>query len=325
MFSELQLIYVKKVQEAVAVADDDKLDTALMGLIVTLLAQDTSQLLLYESPVMHYLAVRGVNPQTKRFYPSFQYTPILAHMIWMIRLLMLEVAVSEQGWPELGLESRKEIGAVAGAVAEHIHQLRREHLCEGSFSPASSILSQLARGQAINRVQPSEANIYWSDDRQTVFYVGKGVAMAKVRTMCEALTVELQGLLHELLFHQSVSPVPLLQLVDSMGSAQQFQHKGYSFIDHPDNAHWKKSWEFLWEHMLQADENQQLVKCGDRGSSSGSGRGQLEWADQPCKAYLAREKQFLLKLMVAMQVIGGQPARSPEIGSIKVRNSIMSN
>jgi superfamily II DNA helicase RecQ len=325
MFSELQLIYVKKVQEAVAVADDDKLDTALMGLIVTLLAQDTSQLLLYESPVMHYLAVRGVNPQTKRFYPSFQYTPILAHMIWMIRLLMLEVAVSEQGWPELGLESRKEIGAVAGAVAEHIHQLRREHLCEGSFSPASSILSQLARGQAINRVQPSEANIYWSDDRQTVFYVGKGVAMAKVRTMCEALTVELQGLLHELLFHQSVSPVPLLQLVDSMGSAQQFQHKGYSFIDHPDNAHWKKSWEFLWEHMLEADEKQQLVKCGDRGSSSGSGRGQLEWADQPCKAYLAREKQFLLKLMVAMQVIGGQPARSPEIGSIKVRNSITSN
>ncbi|KUJ13631.1 uncharacterized protein LY89DRAFT_591672, partial [Mollisia scopiformis] len=30
---------------------------------------------------------------------------------------------------------------------------------------------------------------------------------------------------------------------------------------------------------------------------------------------------FLLKLMVAIHIIGGQPARSPEIGSIKVRNS----
>lgn len=176
IFSELQLVCVKRVREAVAVVDS-KLDSALMGLIISLIAQDTSQLLLYESPVMHYLAVRGVNPQTKRFYPSFQYTPILAHMIWMIRLLMLEVAVSEKGWPELGLQSRKEIGAVAGAVAERIHQLRRDQLCEGSFSPASSILSQLARGQAINRVQPSEANIYWSDDRQTVFYRGKGVAI----------------------------------------------------------------------------------------------------------------------------------------------------
>jgi hypothetical protein len=67
--------------------------------------------------------------------------------------------------------------------------------------------------------------------------------------------------------------------------------------------------------MLQ--DGQTLVKS--------SGSGQLEWADQPCKAYLACEKQFLLKLMVAMHIMGGQPARSPEIGSIKVRNSVTSS
>ena len=70
---------------------------------------------------------------------------------------------------------------MAGAVAERIQESRRNHLCEGSFSPASSILSQLAFGQAQSRNQSLEANIYWSDDRQTVFYNGKGVAMAKVR------------------------------------------------------------------------------------------------------------------------------------------------
>ena len=323
VFSELQVEYVRQVREAVAVAEADpgRLDTALMGLIISLLAQDTSQLLLYESPVMHYLAVRGVNPQTRRFYPSFQYTPILAQMIWIIRLLLLEVAVSEQGWPELGLQSRAVIGAVAGAVAERIHALRKSHLCEGSFSPASSILSQLAFGQAQNRGQASEANIYWSDDRQTVVHDGRGVAMAKVRAMCRELTVELEGLLGELLFGQGVRPVPLPQLVDSMGTAQQFQQKGYSFIDHPDNARWKVSWEFLWERMLAA--GQQLVRQSRSGSSSSG--GQLEWADQPCKAYLAREKQFLLKLMVAMHITGGQPARSPELGSVKVRNGVRSS
>lgn len=46
--------------------------------------------------------------------------------------------------------------------------------------------------------------------------------MAKVQTMCQALTVELEGLLHELLFDQSVSAVLLLELVDSMGTAQRF-------------------------------------------------------------------------------------------------------
>ena len=56
---------------AAAEAVDNQLDNALMGLIISLLAQDTSQLLLYASPVMHYLAIRGVNPQANRFYPAF--------------------------------------------------------------------------------------------------------------------------------------------------------------------------------------------------------------------------------------------------------------
>ena len=108
---------------------------------------------------MHYLAIRGVNMQTKRFYPSFQYTPILAHMLWIIRLLILKLTISEQGWPIVGIRSREEIRAVEGAVAERIHAKRKEHLYEGLFSPTSSILSQLARGQALNRTQPSESNI----------------------------------------------------------------------------------------------------------------------------------------------------------------------
>jgi hypothetical protein len=66
----------------------------------------------------------------------------------MIRLLLLEVVVSEQGWLELCLQSRKEIGAAEGALAERIHELRRRYLCKGSFSPASSIILQLARRQA---------------------------------------------------------------------------------------------------------------------------------------------------------------------------------
>jgi hypothetical protein len=82
----------------------------------------------------------------------------------MIRLLILEMAVLEQGWPEIGLESRKEIGAVVGAMAERIHDLWKRYLYERSFSPVSSILSQLAFGQAQNHIQLSKANIYWSDD-----------------------------------------------------------------------------------------------------------------------------------------------------------------
>jgi len=50
------------VEAVAAAAADNQLDNTLMGLIISLLAQDTSQLLLYASPVMYYLAIRGVNP-----------------------------------------------------------------------------------------------------------------------------------------------------------------------------------------------------------------------------------------------------------------------
>jgi hypothetical protein len=90
---------------------------------------------------------------------------------------------------------------VAGAVAERIHDIRKQHLCEGSFSPTSSILSQLIFGQKLNRNSLAEANINWADDRLTVFYDGKGVAMTKVRTICQELTVELEHLLYALLFY----------------------------------------------------------------------------------------------------------------------------
>lgn len=52
-----------------------------------------------------------------------------------------------------------------------------------------------------------------------VYHEGKGVAVAKIRTMWEKLTQELHEVLHELLFHQSVPKVPLADVIDHMGSA----------------------------------------------------------------------------------------------------------
>jgi hypothetical protein len=60
---------------------EDKLDIVVIRLIISLLCQDTSQLLVYESPIIHYLAIRGINTYTKAFYPSFRYTLYLAYML----------------------------------------------------------------------------------------------------------------------------------------------------------------------------------------------------------------------------------------------------
>jgi hypothetical protein len=72
---------------------DPELTSVLMCLCMLTVMQDTSRIGLYDSPMMHYLAVRGVDEQSQSLRSAFFYTPILAGMLWINRLIMLEVAV----------------------------------------------------------------------------------------------------------------------------------------------------------------------------------------------------------------------------------------
>ena len=80
--------------ESIPAKDQDPdVTNALMCLCMLVIMQDTSRISTYDGPMMHYLAVRGVDTQSKSLRASFYYTPILAGMLWINRLIMLEVAV----------------------------------------------------------------------------------------------------------------------------------------------------------------------------------------------------------------------------------------
>ena len=72
---------------------DPDLTIALMRLCMSVVMQDTSSIKLYDSPIMHYLAVRGVDEKSKALRSPFFYTPILAGALWINQLIMLEVAL----------------------------------------------------------------------------------------------------------------------------------------------------------------------------------------------------------------------------------------
>jgi superfamily II DNA helicase RecQ len=331
---ELMSVLGASTPAAVAASEDrtdDDLDPeplltrAVMRLTVSLVTEDTSQFKLYETAIMHYMAVRAIDTATRTLRPPRTYTPLLAHMLWIIRLVMLEIAVSEDGWPALGIPNRFDTGSIPGGVVARVHEIREKHLIEGSFSPASAILTQLAYGQAINRAQQNESNIFWSDDRQTVFYLGMGVAVAKIRVLCQELISSLRELLHELLFHQVVPAVPLADVVDTMSSQDTFREDGFSFISHITNRiSCNFGWTFLQQRMYRDDVQFHLRQRKASRDGSGSGSRANEWIEPRVNAYLTKERQFLTQLLVAMHIMGGQPARGPEIGSIKVRNSVYS-
>jgi hypothetical protein len=144
---------------------------------------------------------------------------------------MLEVAVLLEAWPELGLESKADVES----VSDCIHELRCKHLYEGSFLPTSSILSQLAIGKHFNKLYVSLPNIHWSDDKQTIHYLGEPVNLGKVQKWCQILIGELQEMIRILTFQASMPSIDLSSIVDSMLWSQAFRRQDYSFIEYVQN------------------------------------------------------------------------------------------
>jgi len=273
---------------------DYKLTNALMDLCMLVIMQDTSRIGLYDSPLMHYLAIRGVDEQSQTFRGAYFYTPILAAALWINRLIMLEVAVPLEAWPALRLESKAQVES----VRDRIHELRRKHLCEGSFSPTASILSQLAKGKHLNKTHQSQPNIHWSEDEQTIYYLGEGVELGKIQKMCHVLIEELQESLEELTFGSSMPSTDLGTIVDSMAWSQAFRRQNYSFIEHVANKERTGvGYRYLLERARKGEGGWMLLR--KRRASQAT-----EWVDAQVKKYLTMERQFLRKLMVCMHVTG---------------------
>jgi hypothetical protein len=62
---------------------DPNLMGVLMHLCILVIMQDTSCIKLYESPIMHYLAVCRVDEKSKALQSPFFYTPILVGALWI--------------------------------------------------------------------------------------------------------------------------------------------------------------------------------------------------------------------------------------------------
>jgi hypothetical protein len=293
-------------------ARDPELTSELMGLCRLVLVHDTSRISLYDSPLMHYLAVRGFDAESKSFRASFFYTPILAGVLWIARLVLLEVAVPASPWPRLGLQGKAEIDS----IPVRIHQIRTAHLCEGSFGPVSSILTQLAMGKKNNTTHDTPSNIHWAEDFQTIYFGGMPVRLAKIRTMGLAMIEEGYHMIRELAFGTALPVFDLSEVIDSMAWSSEFRRSDYSFINHTKNSERiRVGHSFLLERAKGIKGGGRIV---DRSSHD------AQWIESARTAYLTMEKRFLRKLMVILHITGGQPARGPELGSIKVSNSIYS-
>jgi hypothetical protein len=205
---------------------DQELTEALMHFCWMVLLQNMERETVYRSPLIYFLAVMGIDSAAEALRHSFVYTPYLAGVLWVNRLLMLEYALPLRAWPVIKLVARADVTSVRARVKE----VREKRLCKGSFSPTSFILGQLAYGKMLNRTYTAQSNIHWSEDFQTLFFKGRPVEIRKLQDFGSAVVAEARAVLQQLTFGTELPVVDLGKVTDTMSWSSELRKSAYSFV-----------------------------------------------------------------------------------------------
>ncbi|KAG6038783.1 hypothetical protein E4U39_008020, partial [Claviceps sp. Clav50 group G5] len=184
---------------------------------------------------------------------------------------------------------------------------RREYLQDGSLGLLPSLISLLAYAKTIARDYSNFGAVFWEDGNCVMVYKGARIAMDHFRAMVENAIHEAEDLLWLTLMSTPRETdrleLDLKLLSDDMSSREL----GYSFVDHPKNRLATASLDVTAPRLLVSENGEKMVRDG-------------KWHTRLTADYLRRVDSFRKLLLFCVHVTGGQPARGPEILSLRFKN-----
>ena len=281
---------------------DTELCEVVFELCVSLFTTTSASKKPQETFLGYCLGVLGIRQGSKTFYEPYSYTPILAKINWLGRVVLLEYALPQ--YPYLTWECPGR-----DSYPDHLRRLqeiRYRYLMLGCGTPLAESFSLKAYGRKIAQVEPGRCQITWSADFQTLAYQGKSISMTGFRDFARNAITQaragLEGLLQGF-YPKQTRPSGYIDLSIYQDTFTQ-SDVGYSFLSEPVNRLQHSHLDF--RQHLQTLELSKMVK---RQSYIEHGLRFLEQASM-----------FLRPLCTAIHVTGGQPGRGSELMSIKWRN-----
>jgi superfamily II DNA helicase RecQ len=282
------------------------IECGCLDFCVELLNQQTEESE-YESPLVCALAVLGVTEsgwKTTLAYPS-----MLSSIIKCARFMVLHTAIAAGGPGEARLAATSVTMQTRNEGPRFkLDCMMKSFMLSGTASPMDWMMSLRAYGLAIARQRTAGGSVIWDEDSRLI-YKDKRFTMPQFASMVHGLVQEAAQILHkELLFCDEPPPIPWASIRDTPAKTAE----GWCFLD-DDQAAWPdngKGWLFKRLEGLP----KMRARFEDADTASGVSR-------KGTTDYRATVGRFLEKLLVLMHMTGGQPARGPEILSIRTRNT----
>jgi hypothetical protein len=263
---------------------------------------------LFESGLVGFLAVLGVDAEKKTFRDAYSYTSYLSAMVKMTQMLVVQEAVfqAEEG--------------VIEHPADAIDEMRERFLIHGVRAPFGWVTRLRTYGKKIQNTTTSLGYIYWSDNHEKLTYKGLEITMDLFRRFVQVQVEQAQRsleklfLLHEEETREAVIPsVSLHQLKDDPTE----NRKGWSFLQDGQNANLLPDGQrWLLNRVLRTDWlRAEFLELREPGHH-------VVWKPKAVQAYLVEKDGFLELLLLCVHLTAGQPARGTEVLSLRHCNTV---
>ena len=251
----------------------------------------------FESPLVHFLAVLGIDEETHRLREGNDFSYMLAGIVYCCRVLGVEIILPKtfrRG--ETAEDDERFLG------------LRLKHLADGSFSPMAEMISLLAYSRHCAFNHANAGAISWSLDGSTIAYRGQKIPLARFRKLVDAVVTEAENMLWRDVLWQ-VDSERFELAVDALEDDVTYTRRGYSFLNNTRNG-LEDTRVWILRQMEAHVDGKKLLREG-------------RWQRRETRKYLRRVDHFRELLLLCVHWTGGQPARGTEITSVRFKNGYM--
>jgi superfamily II DNA or RNA helicase len=252
----------------------------------------------FDCPTVHFLAVLGIDEENDRLRTGNEYSYRVAGLVYCFRVLALEALLPVEHRDSQGPEE-----------FESFLEQRKQFLADGSMSAMSTMISLLAYGKYLAMNHGNTGSIFWEKNDRVMKLHGMRIVMDKVRSMVDRAIADAEDLLWDKLLWTEGSKRFEMDL-DALEDDMTFRKRGSYFVTNCQNR-LSSSWEsktLTW--MLASRRGRRLQKDG-------------QWQFRRVREYLREVDKFRMLLLFCVHITGGQPARGPEVLSLRYKNGFL--
>lgn len=179
---------------------------------------------IFESPLLHFLAVLGIDEDTHRLQEGNDFSYMLAGIVYCCRVIGVEIILPKTFRRGETVEDN-----------QRFLELRLKHLADSSFSLIAEMISLLAYSRHCAFNHANARAISWSNNNSTTVYKGQKIPLVRFGKLIDTVVTEAENILwREVLWQVDTKrfEIPINALEDDV----TYIRRGYSFLKNSRNG-----------------------------------------------------------------------------------------